>query len=379
MNWVRDKQTAHPVALRAARGQSGVSMMELALGLAASALLGMVMWGLLAQQRIFDASASRDPSSASGAVRDALIGHLMQHAKLPCPDGNGDGREDCAAHGTSGGLPWVTLGLTRSYAVWRYGVDAALTSASNRQLPSLPPSPPTFVMPTGYSSGVINVLDGCRGLVDHLRTPSATAPLVDGVRVAYVIAHPGPDAQWSDTHAGGGWGSPTAGTAADDVVHARTSTDLSLALGCPQRLALAKVAERAAHANYDDDQIAQWFLQYRDLAYQIRQSNLTFANVSVAIASVDLANAIATSAGSVAVAVNSAGGASGAIAGAVLSVTFAGISLGAAIYSQVTATEKRDVAAEQLAAAAQWRVQAAQQRLDSYDRAIRSDMQGGRL
>lgn len=336
---------------------AGISMVELAVVLGAGSLVSMLAWGLLAQQQSFDANAGGESVVSAETVHHAMLGFWSQRKRLPCPDTNGDGAEDCGAV-NAGALPWSSLGLARTHAGWSYRVDSSLDVATARYNPMLPSAPPAYDVPSGYDAAVINELDACVRLEDAIRYPGAGAPVIAGARVAYVV---------------------TREVAGRVVERPRSAMELALSAGCPQRVAAARTAERAAHGNYDDDRVSALFLQYRDFAYQVRQTNLTFANVAVAIAAVDLANAVATGAGSIAVAVNSAGSAAGSIAGAVLAITFAGLSVGAAVYNQVTATEKRDIAQEQLVAASMWRVEAGQRRRAAYERAILADHTGGRL
>jgi prepilin-type N-terminal cleavage/methylation domain-containing protein len=105
----------------------GFSLVELTMTLAVMGILG-----LLASHAF---SGADGPSPARGraeaqVVREALRYFALANKRLPCPDGDEDGYEDCAS-GEFGFVPYLTLGLEDAaqnrmrYAVYRGSQDAA--------------------------------------------------------------------------------------------------------------------------------------------------------------------------------------------------------------------------------------------------------------
>ena len=101
---------------RAARTMEGLSLIEVAIALAASALLlGGLMVPLAAQ---IDRHRLRETEAALAQALEALLGYAASHGnRLPCPDVDGDGVEDrpgsaaAQCRGIEGGLPRATLGI----------------------------------------------------------------------------------------------------------------------------------------------------------------------------------------------------------------------------------------------------------------------------
>ena len=101
---------------RAARDMAGLSLIEVAIALAVSALLlGGLMVPLAAQ---IDRYRLRETEAALGNALEALLGYAAAHDnRLPCPDIDGDGMEDrpgpisAPCRGIEGELPRATLGI----------------------------------------------------------------------------------------------------------------------------------------------------------------------------------------------------------------------------------------------------------------------------
>lgn len=127
----------------------------------------------------------------------ALAGFAAGRYRLPCPDTDGDGYENCAGGAQHGWLPYRTLGLEASdarvgrgplrYLVNRAGID--LAAASNRFEPHKWDG-------STHAFGAINGLDFCAALSGLASAaPPGGAAVTDGVSrrgIAYALAHPGP-------------------------------------------------------------------------------------------------------------------------------------------------------------------------------------------
>ena len=101
---------------QSAKVMEGLSLIEVAIALAVSALLlGGLMVPLAAQ---IDRYRLRETEAALAQALEALLGYAASHGnRLPCPDIDGDGMEDlpgttaAPCRGTEGELPGATLGI----------------------------------------------------------------------------------------------------------------------------------------------------------------------------------------------------------------------------------------------------------------------------
>ena len=128
---------------RAAKDMEGLSLIEVAIALAVSALLlGGLMVPLAAQ---IDRYRLRETEAALALALEALLGYAAAHDnRLPCPDVDGDGVEDrpgsaaAPCRRVEGDLPRATLGV-RGRDGWgrplRYRGNDALTAPGGMPRP----------------------------------------------------------------------------------------------------------------------------------------------------------------------------------------------------------------------------------------------------
>lgn len=147
--------------------QSGFSLIELAIVLViVTLLLGGLAVPLAAQ---IQARRIAETQKTLAEANEALIGYAMTHPAtqpqsryLPCPDINGDGRQDRSGDAcssiigdvSSGYLPWVDLGVGAQDA-WgnrlRYAVVAALANKNTGFSISTPPPPDPLVFCSSHT------------------------------------------------------------------------------------------------------------------------------------------------------------------------------------------------------------------------------------
>lgn len=346
--------------------QHGFSLLELAIVLAITGLIGLVAWRLLPASR---SVAGGDPVGQQlRAAQDAVEGFALSRSRLPCPAPvGGDGNEACVTPGVAE-LPWRTLGLARGDSALRYGVyrSRAADPATARKT-FLPFMPPNLTPPVGYQPNQINGLDLCQTLRTAAMAPlvssagldGGTAPVAfgldaGGVPVAFALAHPGANRHFDGANVGQSFALP--GTPRtpdfDDRSVATGLGELSTRLGCVTRVADATARARSAYAAYDLDLNADSYLLFRNLVSTVRTTNKNLAASGLAIATADLAIAVGASASALSLAANSVGICTGPVVAAVFGV-------GAAIASEVIAAAKLALAvtaetlAQHQAAAAQ--------------------------
>ncbi|MDD3786810.1 MAG: prepilin-type cleavage/methylation domain-containing protein [Hydrogenophaga sp.] len=116
------------------RHETGFTLVEISVALLALGLVllaAVVFWQQSARQRV--AVRQMDAQDQS---RDAVLGFVQAHHRLPCPAADTAGAEDCD-QGQVGYLPWRTLGLPRPEAgQLRYGVyrETSAEAQDNRDL-----------------------------------------------------------------------------------------------------------------------------------------------------------------------------------------------------------------------------------------------------
>lgn len=200
--------------------QSGFSLIELSLTIVVfGIILAVVSYLILAMNNTVSGSKAAKTQDSTlismnyndggqATLKKALLFYIKNNSRLPCPDVNNDGLEDCDIANHVGNLPYRDLGYSapvvdsRNNPV-RYGVyrnvnptaadDADLTVNQDRFAPTFPGDPPgndPAVVPT-----TANIIDFCKALENSWATGLNDANLVHTTdtannpnNVAYVLA-----------------------------------------------------------------------------------------------------------------------------------------------------------------------------------------------
>lgn len=195
-----------PWGVRRTRGLTLLEVMLLIAALGGLTLVGFLEW----QERSAVQTVRQERQSLSQADA-AVLTFATVARRLPCPDVDRDGLEDCASSGQKGWLPTVTLRLAGAdagvgiaqlrYLVQRGGGDAGLdlTALSDSWRPlgyddgsggfqAMLEAPP-------YPGDILTLPDFCQR-VDAARAATATAGMAQvnaspARTVAYALVHPG--------------------------------------------------------------------------------------------------------------------------------------------------------------------------------------------
>jgi prepilin-type N-terminal cleavage/methylation domain-containing protein len=320
----------------------GFSLLEMAVVMIIIGLMGGLLWALLPR---LQSAASPEPTPVVElrTASDAVVGFALANSRLPCPDTNSDGLEDCASASSSGNLPQVTLGQVFQKPI-RYGVHRgagnSLTLSANNFLPNIPGALP--------ATPVINGLDLCIAIRD---AQIANTGLLVGpatIRSAFALAHSGVGDASGDgvlfdgLNTTGGFVSP--GTALsntyNDYTLAQGMGELAQRLGCLHRLADVNGAARSAVAARDLHDLAIYYRDFRQFAYEeTRKTDTTMAIVGLALAATDTLIAAANLALAIAAAAESAGVATFLAVAAGLGVAAAVANLALAVTDHLAALE----------------------------------------
>lgn len=278
---------------RGAGGQRGWSLVELAVGLAITALVTGLLFALLPiGNRIVDGDRQYDELARA---EQALLGHARAHARLPDADSDGDGRANAGSH--EGWLPVGDLGLPPRMRI-RYQVQPGLAQMpANLFEPLLPPDYQAQLDDVG------NALDFCMQLLLDQRDGAALGGL--DMPVAFYMAHSG-QAGHALADASDAWrpaaqrlpgDAPTDGQ--DNAVAAVGPGEFATRLSCPDRLARAQGSAQGALAAWSAKRMTDFNLEFRkfhlevaDLVKQQSDTGLAFAALGLAMAIADEAIAI---------------------------------------------------------------------------------------
>jgi hypothetical protein len=331
------------------RASLGFSLVELAVVLAVTGVVGLAAWKLTLSLR----PITQDPAGdALRLAEQSLAGFVLANHRLPCPATAASGGAEVCGADASGEFPYRTVGYTPAqtlhYGVYRNAnalpaADADLAVVKDRYTPLLPP---------GSVSNNTNGLDFCLALNKAIAAPAALT--AGGVPVAYALAAPGANNVFEGVQAAGAFqlpGQPRT-PVNDDRVAAAGHSELSTRLGCPTRLAAVNSAARSAYAAWEWQQYGHEYDGFREYSLQLREVDAAMADASVVIASLSLANATATQVSSIAFAIQTFG--LGAPAGVA-----AGLALTAALGLEAASVVKKISADAALATATLQRVESA--------------------
>lgn len=346
--------------------QRGFTLLEMAVVMAVIGFIAVLVPKLVSDVATMQSTAKSESPHAVGEA--ALVGFVVANHRLPCPDIDGDGAEDCSAGERRGRLPYASLGLPApvlnsfgfplEYAVVRGG-GADLTVVSAGFAPALPETNPTLATKNG--------LDFCQAL--RILGASATAPVTEpssgGVGVPFMLADPGAiDAD----RVGGLFDLANSGTSLafesagrprsdtyDDSVHVTSFAVLLGVLDCPRHIAAASGAARETDAAYDIWRAAKFYEAFREHGLRVRENAKESADFKHLMAVyVNTVLTAALVANDLAVALSSGSGAAGIAVATVNSV----IAVASAVYGVIEAIKGKNDAATALTEAQQQKTNA---------------------
>jgi prepilin-type N-terminal cleavage/methylation domain-containing protein len=326
----------------------GFSLLEMAVVLAIVGLIGALLWQLLPR---LQATANPEPAPVVElrTATDAVLGFALAQSRLPCPDTDGDGLEDCGSVANNGFLPQRTLGQVFPKRM-RYGVNRQATSnltiLSNRYLPNIPGTAP--------ATPVLNGLDLCIGIRDG-QASGGDLTVGAAVATAFALASSGAGDASGDGNLFDGLnvtGFAAPGTAItngyDDYSTAIGFGELAQRLGCMTRLAEVNGAARSAVTARDLHDLAEFYRDFRFFAWDAtRTTDITLATLTITLAVTDTLLAVANLALASAETYESAGAAFFTIGLATLGVGDAAASLTLAILDEIEAQEAEQLASDQ--------------------------------
>lgn len=302
--------------------QTGFSLLEMALSLT---VLGFLFTLTPMALSVLDKAQSAAPAlDRSKLAVNSAVGFIIQHDRLPCPDTNGDGAENCGST-RSGRFPYRTVGLGQPLVnASGFPLHYAVYQHSNVNLSDLQSSYQPSLL-SGDVSAQQNALDFCQGLrlglsgglqksepqvQSHRGTP--------GINPAFLFVDPGTlNADRSGglfdgmNTTGMTYESPSRGQSDDydDQVIAIGFTELATRLNCPLVLSRVSAAVRNANAAYDTKRAYEFYKDFRKFGKEVRETNLDIAKTKREIAEFNSAASIAMALNDTATALASASGA----------------------------------------------------------------------
>lgn len=333
------------------RRAAGFSLLEMAVVLVIIGLIGGLLWQILPRLQ-YASVPEPEPVVQLRAATDALVGFALAHSRLPCPDTNGDGLEDCGVPGVVGTLPQRTLGQVFPRRM-RYGVNRLATTditvLTDRYIPNIPGAVPT--------PDPLNGLDLCIALRDAQASPLVGLAVgANGVPAAFALAASGATDAAGDgdlfdgLNTGNTFAAPNSPIVAgyDDYTAALGFGELAQRLGCLKRLAEVNGAASAAVAARDLSDMAAFYKDFRHFAnLGTRTLDIQMAQMSVGLATADTVIAVATLALAIAGTGESFGADALAVSLAIVGVADAAANLALAVIGLQDANDAKATAQQQ--------------------------------
>jgi len=286
----------------------GFSLVELSVVLAVIGVLFLAIPAITpVLQQLF---VSEKDDVVIEKANSAVKGFLVAQNRLPCPDSDADGNENCAAGVHAGTLPYRTLKLSSpvkngfgqelAYTVYRnanatVGLDMDLASSKDRYQPLLPNS---------ETSTVTNGLDFCWALKRAITATasntyayvgSSTAP----INQAYALATAGSmnanetGSVFDGINQIGGTGfelpSKAKDASYDDTVKSVGFSELAGEMQCSSLIGKVNGATRTSFAMYDISRVTDFNTRFRQLALDVHEGNVDQAEFNMALAVADAA------------------------------------------------------------------------------------------
>lgn len=331
------------------RYSRGFSLLEMAVVLVIVGTIGALLWQLLPRLQA-SANPEATPIVELDAATDALLGFALAKSRLPCPDTDGDGLEDCGSAANNGFLPQRTIGQVFPKPM-RYGVNrqatSSLTTLTNRYIPNIPGTAP--------ATPVLNGLDLCIGIRDAQASGGDLTVGTAVVASAFALASSGAgdasgDGNLFDGQNVAGFAAP--GTAIvngyNDYTAAMGFGELAHRLGCISRLSEVNGAARSAVTARDLYDLAVFYKDFRFFAWDAtRTTDVTLAILTITLATTDTLLAVANLALAIAETYASFGAAAFAVAIATVGVADAAANLALAILDEIEAQAAEQVASNQ--------------------------------
>ncbi len=285
----------------------GYTLIELSIALVVLGIIIVLIWRFIGFNA--DYALSNSQRAMMRSADQAVTGFVLSNNRLPCPDTNGDGRENCGGSAAVGTLPAVTIGLAQADATGiRYGVyrqpsaspvaDADLAALADR-MPMLATRGDPLAGYDLFESNS-NGIDLCAGLRNAANSPGGDGFLhvvtpEKNINVAYALAlasrsdadQAGSLFDGSNAGAGVAFEAPSRVTDGgyDDRVVAVGFDRLIGRLNCSETLAAATHAH--ANAATMAEITHQAMLDYKiqlDLINKLADANMAAAAAAVAIA-----------------------------------------------------------------------------------------------
>ncbi len=290
------------------RKTAGYTLIELSIALVVLGIVIVLIWRFVGLNA--DYALSNSQRAMMRSADQAISGFVLYNSRLPCPDTNGDGLEDCGGAAAVGTLPAVTIGMSQVDAIRiRYGVyrNASVTgtldadlAATNDRMPMLATrGDPLYGFPD-FDNAQSNGIDLCVALRNgansalndnylHVVTPEKH------INVAYALAMA---SRQNADQSGGLFDDSNAGAGVAFEAPSRVTDgsydDRVVAVGFDRLIGRLNCSETLAAATHAHANAATWaeithqaMLDYKiqlDLIYELADANVKATAAAVAIA-----------------------------------------------------------------------------------------------